>query len=299
MHGASLPQIFSVVAGSPQPQYAAPPACSESGVRRQLSGISEKQGFWYTSPEISPYHNPQTQNEEAPLRTPDDRLRTKKMKYYTEKSVSERLVQARETLHNAQEDEEIKSILAETGFAEAEFADGNSRLDAAAGLEVDQEARKGEQVKSTAELKAVYTALRRQFSLDRQLLRKVVRSNTGLYEGLRLHIRVKTGRGPFIQQASHFYDEVATNSVVLQLLQDEQNVTSDFFAIGREGLTRLIAAINVQQQMIGQAQVATRARREAMAALDEWMIEFNRTARFVFKDNERQLRKLGITVKGK
>lgn len=221
------------------------------------------------------------------------------MKYYSEKSVSERLVQARETLHNAQEDDEIKAVLAETGYADAEFADGNGRLDAAEGLEVDQEARKGEQVQSTAELNEVYAVIRGQFNLDRQLLRKVVQSNRGLYEGLRLHIRIKNSRGSFIQQASHFYDEVATNPDVLQMLLTEQNVTSEFFNVGREGVGRLIAAINVQQQKIGQAQVATRARREAMAALDEWMIEFNRTARYVFKDNERQLRKLGITVRGK
>ena len=221
------------------------------------------------------------------------------MKYYREKSVSERLVQARETLNNAQLDEEVKIILAESGYAEAEFADGTTRLDAAERLEVDQEVQKGEQVKSTAELNTVYEALRSQFSLDRRLLRKVVRANKGLYEGLRLHIHVKQGRGAFIQQATHFYDEVVTNPEVLQLLLDDQNVTAEFFEVGREGLTRLIAAINVQQQMIGQAQVATRARRAAMAALDEWMIEFNRTARYVFKDNERQLRKLGITVRGK
>ena len=221
------------------------------------------------------------------------------MKYYREKSVSERLVQARETLHNALQDEEIKAILAVTGYAEAEFTDGNSRLEAAERREVDQETRKGEQVKSTAALNEVEAALRRQFSLDRQIVRKMVRSNKGLYEGLRLHIRAKQGRGAFIQQATHFYEEVATDPDVLQLLLDEQNITSEFFTIGREGLTRLIAAINLQQQMIGQAQVATRARRAAMAALDEWMVEFNRTARYVFKDNERQLRKLGITVKGK
>ena len=106
-------------------------------------------------------------------------------------------------------------------------------------------------------------------------------------------------RGDFIQQATHFYEEVATNPELLQLLSDKQNVTPEFFAIGREALAHLIAAINVQQHMIGQARVATGARRAAMAALDEWMLEFNRTARFLFNDNKRQLQKLGITVKGK
>ena len=145
----------------------------------------------------------------------------------------------------------------------------------------------------------VYRALRQQFSLDRGVVRKVTRDNRGLYEGFRLHITVKSGRGAFIQQAAHFYDEVATDSGLLERLLDQQNVTGEFFDAGREGLARLIAAINAQQQMIGQARVSTRARQEAMAALDEWMAEFNRTARYAFKDNERQLRKLGITVKGK
>ena len=221
------------------------------------------------------------------------------MKYYREKSVSERLVQARETLQNVQQDEEIKAVLVASGYTEAEFTNGNSRLNAAERRGVDQEVQKGEQVKSTAELNEVLAAIRRQFSLDRHVVRKVTRSSRGLYEGLRLHIAIKPGRGAFIQQASHFYAEVATNPTVLQALFDEQNVTSEFFITGREGLTRLITAMNVQQQKIGQAQVATRARRAAMAALDEWMLEFNRTARYAFKGNECQLKKLGITVKGK
>ncbi|MBX2822581.1 MAG: hypothetical protein KTR29_22985 [Rhodothermaceae bacterium] len=221
------------------------------------------------------------------------------MKYYREKSISERLVQARETLNNALLDDEIKEIMASSGYAEAEFSEGNSRLNAAESLEVEQEAHKGEQVKSTADLIEIYNALRQQFSLDRRVIRIVTRANRGLYEGLRLHIKVKAGRGAFIQQATHFYEEVATDPGVLQLLADKQNLTDEFFIAGREGLARLIAAINFQQQMIGQAQVSTRARQAAMADLDEWMIEFNRTARYVFKDNERQLRKLGITVRGK
>ena len=48
-------------------------------------------------------------------------------------------MQARETLNNAQQDEQIREILANSGFAEAEFANGTSRLDAAERLEVEQE----------------------------------------------------------------------------------------------------------------------------------------------------------------
>ena len=221
------------------------------------------------------------------------------MRYYRDKSTPKRLIQARETLHNAQHDEEIKAILYKAGYTEAEFADGNGRLESAEHLGVEQDARLGEQVQSTAEMNTIYIALRKQFNLDREVIRRVTRSNQALYEGLRLHLRMKEGRGAFIQQASHFYEEVITNPVVVQQLADEQHTTPAFFTSGREGLTKLITAINVQQQKIGQAQVTTRARQAAMQELDEWIIEFNRTARFAFRGNERHLKKLGMTVRGK
>ena len=56
-------------------------------------------------------------------------------------------------------------------------------------------------------------------------------------------------------------------------------------------------AMRIQQIRIGEAQVATQKRREAMKELDTWMSSFIGVARQVFKEDPKQLKKLGLVVK--
>ena len=61
-------------------------------------------------------------------------------------------------------------------------------------------------------------------------------------------------------------------------------------------LAELVEAINDQQVKKAEAQVATQRRREAMEELDAWMNRFILVARQAFRDDRKQLEKLGLVV---
>ena len=219
------------------------------------------------------------------------------MKYYPEKTIAERLDQSRETLNNVRTDTEMLDILAGFGYGEVEFTEGSRRLEVARQLDIDQQVHIGAQVSATAVLDDLYRAIRRQYVDDRQLVRNILRDDRELFTGLRLHLRIRPSRDGFILQATHFYDEVVTHSSVQQALTGRYQIPAVSFDRQRGQLVLLTEAIDAQQQRIGQAQVTTVLRREAMKELDTWMLDFIRTARLAFRGNSRHLRKLGITVR--
>ena len=130
------------------------------------------------------------------------------MKTYIESNIAERLNQAQEILALAQSDPEISTVLAKYGFAEARFADGTRRLEAASSRETDQRAQLGAQVTATRALNDLYTAMSSKFRTDRRVAQTVLRDNLELYEGLRLHLSIDQSREGFIRQAVHFYQEI-------------------------------------------------------------------------------------------
>ena len=218
------------------------------------------------------------------------------MKTYNQSNIPERLDQAQEILAIAQSDPEISTVLADYGFAEARFAHGTQRLEAASLRETDQRAQLGAQVNATRTMNALLGSLRKKFRTDRRVAQTVLRDNPDLYQELRLHIKTATSREGFIRQAIHFYQEILVHADVMTALASEYNLTDAVFTARQEELNRLLEARQTQQLMKGKTQVATQQRRAAMKELDDYMNELIGVAKVAFKYNERQLRKLGLAV---
>ena len=89
----------------------------------------------------------------------------------------------------------------------------------------------------------------------------------------------------------HFYGQILAIVEILELTSrfglDEATITGQL-----EYATLLESAMQEQQHKRAEAQVITRERREAMEALDQWMVEFLGTARLVFRNNKEQLKKM-------
>ena len=219
------------------------------------------------------------------------------MNYYQSRPVSERLNNAREIIDIVQSDPELSEPLAQFGYSETEFVEAARRLEAASTLEVNQEAMLGAQVAATNALTQAIRVMKSAFSADRRFLQAILRDRISLVEELRLHIRMKDKRDAFVRQAIHFYEEAIRHSEVQALILAEYNMTPEaFYATRITQLTSLLEAMRIQQYQLGQARVATQQRRQAMGELDEWVRGFIRTARYAFRGNERQLRKLGLAV---
>ena len=218
------------------------------------------------------------------------------MKTYNQSTIPERLDRAKEILTLAQSDPEISTVLANYGFVEARFADGVFRLDAASSRETDQRAQLGAQVTATRTMNTIYSSMLTKFRTDRRVAQTVLRDNRELYEGLRLHLSIDESREGFLRQAIHFYQEIMAHSEVMTALTNEYNLTEAVFTARQADLEALQEARRQQQLMIGKAQVATQQRRAAMDELDAYMNELIGVAKVAFKNNERQLRKLGLAV---
>lgn len=218
--------------------------------------------------------------------------------YYIKQNIPERLITAEGAIVIAQTDPELTEALKSVGYQEEHFAQANQLVESATSLATEQEVHRGAQVAATAAVTEAYDVVRRYFGDDRRLLRIALRSNRKLYLEMRLHIRAKNTRAASVQQMIHFYKEAIVHPDVVQALA-EQHVASDRFAGRIEAVDALINALQVQQHLQGQVFVTTQKRREAMKALDDWMTTFIRDARYVFNENEEQLRKLGVGVRVK
>lgn len=221
------------------------------------------------------------------------------MKYYGQKSIPQRLVQAEEVITNVAIDEYLRTRLASTGYAEDEFVEVQQLLENAQLLETNQQVQLGKQTAATNELKVLTQAIRLKFVGDRRVVRFVLKDNISLYEELRLQINTKNGREALLRQMQHFYEEVVKHEALIAQLTDSFNLTAELFASRLQEVAALFQAIQVQRYQIAQVRVATRDRQDAMQLLDDWMSAFIGVARQTFRKDEENLKKLQIFTQPK
>ena len=221
------------------------------------------------------------------------------MKYYSNKPINKRTNDVVEVVGVIQEDPTLGEVLAQFGYTENQLNDGLQRAEAATVATVALDTQLGAQVAATAAFNEALREFRLRFNADRRIARLLLREQPVLYEELRLHLKMRRGREDVLNQARHFYQEVTANAEVMALLLSEFNVTPDVFAARQVQLASVLTLMQAQQFEIGKMRVATKKRRDAMNALDDWMAQFSSIARTAFKNDARQLRKLGLLVKGK
>ena len=221
------------------------------------------------------------------------------MKYYSEKSIGDRLQQAEEAIIIGQTNPELSEVLAEKGYTEALFEEGAQRVAAVKSIDAVKRQQLGSQVVATAAMQTASRSLRLSLQTDRRIARLAVGDNPEYADQLRLYEKTSSRLSDFILQARHFYSKVKEHPEVMALIQERYNLTIEVLDQRLTEVAKLEEALRDQQYLIGQLRAVTQQRREAMDQVDAWMREFNATARIAFQDDLANLQKLGILVRRK
>jgi len=220
------------------------------------------------------------------------------MKYYSEKSIPARLMQAEESIVNGQSNE-VSEVLSEQGYTPEEFSQGSLHLAAIRQIDADRREHLGAQVVATASVKEAYRVLRKSFSADRRLMRQALVNNSDYIDALRLNEPMNRQMEAFVLQARHLYEKVVGHNAVMTLLQSRYNITIEVLTSRFDEIVELEAAVQQHQYLKGQLREAAKQHRDAMATLDKWMRRFIAVARIAFDEDKPKLEKLGIHVKSK
>ena len=221
------------------------------------------------------------------------------MKYYSEKSMGARLLQAEEAIIIGQTEEELSQVFAARGYGEAVFNDGAARVAAVKEIDTIKREQLGLQVVATADVDEANRTLRLSFETDRRMVRIATRSNPGYQDQLRLNERVSKAVYDFVPQAAHFYAKVKEHPDVIALVQTRYNLGIEVLDSRLAEVADLEEALRKQQRLVGELRKVTQQRREAMQEVDAWMKGFIATARIAFKEDIGSLQKLGIHVRRK
>ena len=220
------------------------------------------------------------------------------MKYYSEKNIPARLIQAEESIVNGQSSE-VSSILVDQGYTPEEFSQGSAYLASVRAIDADRREHLGAQVVATANLREAFVALQKSFTADRRLIRQALSGHPEYIDALRLNERMSRRIEAFILQARHLYEKVVAHAEVMTLLQGRYNITIEVLGGRFDEIIELEVAIQRQQYLKGQLREADKQHREAMQQLDRWMRRFIAVSRIAFEDDRPKLEKLGIYVRSK
>lgn len=215
---------------------------------------------------------------------------------YTKLSTLKRLAFSERALAIAQSDPVLKEAFAEEGFSEERFLIGQTKRQRASALQIDQEVEYSSRLEVTGQLEELFERVRAAFITDRGIAKIALKRSPGLFERLKMIGVTRENRDLFLQQARHFYQEVLADAEVVGIVS-QYSLTQEVLESRQQDVVALVNAMHAKQLQSAEALLATRRRREAMAELDDWMIKFLFVAKRVFKNNPRQLEKLGIPVK--
>ena len=215
---------------------------------------------------------------------------------YKQLNVSERLTFTSEALAIVQTDPTLNAALADIGYHAEAVAQGLSLEQTARDLRVDQNAEYVSQLEASRQVTNLEKALRSLIASDRTMVRNALRPIAGRYNELRLSRGVSQKRSELLQQARNMYLEIQGHEDVLTALTP-LGFTPEVIASRLAFIAAFAGAMEQHQLQIAQAQVATRVRREAMDALDTWMLDFLSAARHVFRKDKEQLKKIGIPIR--
>ena len=216
--------------------------------------------------------------------------------YYRHQSTLKRLETARMAIEIAQSDAFLGPILARFGFPEDELARGQKIQTTADRYFSMRDLEYGNQVSATRHLRTLSMIISNRLRDDRSIVRIVFRGSKGIARRLRVDIKLARSYEGLHSQAGHFYQEILSDEALLSALTP-YSITRD---AAQEQVTRvaeLAEAMKAQQVQFGQAQLTTASLHAAMADLDAWMSQFIGAARLAFRQDPKQLKKLGIYIK--
>ena len=207
--------------------------------------------------------------------------------------ISEKITLSRETIQNALNDAELAEPLAEFGFTPEKLSEGLAIQENVQSLQVNRVAEFGQRMEATRKANELFSRVYDTYLTDRRILFRRLKDRPGLLERLGASRPVDKRKDVFLFNVQSFYQELKDNEEIrsfVELYNFMPEVLDDRLA----DVSALADAMHEQQLQSGIAQVATQRRREAIATLDDWMLRFIGAARLAFRQDKKQLEKLGI-----
>lgn len=194
---------------------------------------------------------------------------------------------------NAQEVPEIAGALSAFGFDTARVQVGADLLATAETLQAVQVKEYSEQYQATTELTKAREQADGLYNTHRRLAKLALRDDPETQKALLLHESKKRGLDAWLGQAGVFYKNVLGDPDLLAALA-RYNVTEAQLLEGQTAVV-VVASLNAtQEKEKSDAQKATKARDEALDALDDWYTEFRELALIALEGDPQRLEALGL-----
>ncbi|MCP4669554.1 MAG: hypothetical protein GY849_24740, partial [Deltaproteobacteria bacterium] len=203
--------------------------------------------------------------------------------YFINQPMAERLVNANMALSEALENEEIKERFSEMVYEESRLNEGLALYREAERIFQQQKQEYSEQYMSTETLYKRWDYARGILKLHRTVTKAVFSENQNVLNMLGLDHGEKYSLAEWILEGRHFYRTILEREEISAPLT-EYTLTSDKLEAGMALITEVEDLNQEQEKEKAEAKEATRQRDEAFAALDKYMILFNKVSILLFND---------------
>lgn len=212
---------------------------------------------------------------------------------YRKLDLSQKLTFIKEAITISLSDSSLSEPLSRFGVT-ADYLHGGLALQEEMGeLDRIQQAKYGKRIQLTAQVDVLYDKVVKTLRKDRAIVLTVLKDSRGIDNQLGLKGRLKTNRERVMRQGRNFYNELLTDQN-LRLLLEPYNFSEATIQARLADIDALADAMTEQQVKRAEAIIATRKRENAMAVLDNWTAQFIGIARQTFREDKKQLEKLGI-----
>lgn len=213
---------------------------------------------------------------------------------YKRNSDPKRLAIASFAIGNVLADPILRERLDEEGYSEERLRKGLAKIETAQQMYSSQVVGYSDRLSATGHTYHLQKSLRKQFAHDRNVVRLALEPRPGLFEKLHVKGSISRKKEVFLHQMRHFYREVIASDDVMKALVPYSLTRSVLDA--RLGQVEAFAdAMQKQQAQLGQALLLTQRKKQAMADLDAWMVQFLFVARRAFKHEPEHLEKLVVS----
>ena len=209
------------------------------------------------------------------------------------RSIAHRLESARLALHNALAESELLAALSQFGYDESRLQQGKSLYESALALWQNQQQKQSRRRAASLAYSRVNAALTRAYMRSVKLCRILYRADPLTYRALGLAGPRSTAFATRVAQMRLFYTTALGSPEILSTLAEygfsESQLQADF------ALVALLESARSQREMeSGEAQGATRSRKEALSVLGRWMGDFAVIARLALEESPQRMEMLGL-----
>lgn len=209
------------------------------------------------------------------------------------KTIDQRLLEAKVAIENALSDNEIQGLLTPFGYDEARLTAAKTQRDNTEILHQKQKTEYGEKEAATDALGQSQAEANKEYIRNVKLGRVGLKNNTGALLKLGLVGRRKEDIAGWLTQVKQFYGNALADPAIIADLA-KVGIPQARLQTGQQLVEAVEAAKLTQEKESGDAQQATLDRNNAVAEVDEWKADFTVIARIALEDKPQLLEKLGI-----